>query len=669
MRMPAGSMPPTGISQPRPASPESATLVVLQAYGDPTDRTSSSNTASRVQSDTDDTSPLGSPNRSELRLSAISCSSTVNLVSPHPDNGPHHHGEFKESPFRWNYPSLPDLPLDQQEIVSENVTNNGKQPAMRLWEGWRVIICCSWLNFLLLLIPVSWICRSIMGKHHKLVFISCIISMIPLAKLHDLCTRELAMRFGGSKTGLLNASMSNTVELVIAITALQKCELRVVQSSLIGSILSKLLLILGMCFFAGGLRFSEQGFDQTANQVHSSLLSISVGALLLPAAYHFVLSGAHESSAADQTKSIMKMSHGVSIVLLFIYACYLLFQFWSHQHLYKDTKQKSNRLSVKIPINPRFITERRIFNGEALRTSKSESDSIRRRSFSTAGSRMGTLLGATIRRTSLHSSSETTLMASSSNIPVNGEKTIDSHPTIRLVTQALEDNEVGPSSRSSGLSLPKFRWRSEDEVSTITEETHRNLPDPMSPDAVLPPSEVSTLSVESLKEPRLSLTLTLLVLIIVTILTTINAEELVESMDGIAMSISKQYIGLILLPAVSSIAECVTAMNVSVKDQLGLSVSVAVGSAIQMTLFIIPLMVTLGWTLDKPLALLFDPFESIVLYISVQTMSYVVADGKSNWLDGAILISLYVIIAVSFWYYPGQPDAITACAASVARDS
>lgn len=167
-------MPPTGISQPRPASPESATLVVLQAYGDPTDRTSSSNTASRVQSDTDDTSPLGSPNRSELRLSAISCSSTVNLVSPHPDNGPHHHGEFKESPFRWNYPSLPDLPLDQQEIVSENVTNNGKQPAMRLWEGWRVIICCSCknyvpqllelivngvfgpgLNFLLLLIPVS----------------------------------------------------------------------------------------------------------------------------------------------------------------------------------------------------------------------------------------------------------------------------------------------------------------------------------------------------------------------------------------------------------------------------------------------------------------------------------------------------------------------------------
>ncbi|KAG8213129.1 hypothetical protein J3R82DRAFT_11532, partial [Butyriboletus roseoflavus] len=73
------------------------------------------------------------------------------------------------------------------------------------------------------------------------------------------------------------------------------------------------VLILGMCFFAGGLRFSEQGFHQTATQIHSSLLSISVGALLLPAAYHFALSGAQDSSSAEQKKDILRMSHGVSI--------------------------------------------------------------------------------------------------------------------------------------------------------------------------------------------------------------------------------------------------------------------------------------------------------------------------------------------------------------------
>ena len=93
----------------------------------------------------------------------------------------------------------------------------------------------------------------------------------------------------------------------------------------------------------------------------------------------------------------------------------------------------------------------------------------------------------------------------------------------------------------------------------------------------------------------------------------------------------------------------------------------------QTALFVIPFMSLLGWVLDKPLALLFDPFESVVLYISgalllvlymtqripnacrtiVHTMGYVVADGRSNWLEGVILVCLYVIIAVTFWFYPG----------------
>jgi Ca2+:H+ antiporter len=116
-------------------------------------------------------------------------------------------------------------------------------------------------------------------------------------------------------------------------------------------------------------------------------------------------------------------------------------------------------------------------------------------------------------------------------------------------------------------------------------------------------------------------------------------------------------------------------------------------------------MVLLGWALDKPLALLFDPFESIVLYISglfkfskslhafelndvllVHTMSYVVADGKSNWLEGLILIGkmstlkyltlksshslstgLYVVAAVTFWFYPGSnfSSTLAVCSTSI----
>jgi len=63
--------------------------------------------------------------------------------------------------------------------------------------------------------------------------------------------------------------------------------------------------------------------------------------------------------------------------------------------------------------------------------------------------------------------------------------------------------------------------------------------------------------------------------------------------------------------------------------------------------------------------MLFDPFESVVLYVSVHTMNYVVADGKSNWMEGLILICLYFIIAITFWFYPGSnlPSSLATCPA------
>jgi Ca2+:H+ antiporter len=102
--------------------------------------------------------------------------------------------------------------------------------------------------------------------------------------------------------------------------------------------------------------------------------------------------------------------------------------------------------------------------------------------------------------------------------------------------------------------------------------------------------------------------------------------------------ISKEWLGLILLPCIAALAECLTAISGSVKDQLTFSMSVAIGSSIQTIMLVIPAVVLLGWATGKPLGLLFDPFESAVLYLSVGTMNYVVGDGKSNWMEGVILI-------------------------------
>jgi len=116
-------------------------------------------------------------------------------------------------------------------------------------------------------------------------------------------------------------------------------------------------------------------------------------------------------------------------------------------------------------------------------------------------------------------------------------------------------------------------------------------------------------------------------------------------------------------PIVGNAAEHVTAVSVSVHDKIDLSMGVAVGSSIQISLFVIPFMVILGWIMDKPLSLLFDEFESIVLFLSVILVNCTMADGRSNWLEGWLLMMLYIIVAVSFWFYPtaSVADSIFHC--------
>ncbi|TFK40301.1 Sodium/calcium exchanger protein-domain-containing protein [Crucibulum laeve] len=435
-------------------------------------------------------------------------------------------------------------------------------PAPSAWKSIRAIICASWLNVLLVCIPVSWALHFALKESSNkdtLVFVFSFIAIIPLAKLLAFATEELSLRVGQTLGGLLNATLGNAVELIVAIIALVKCELRVVQASLVGSILSNLLLVLGMCFFAGGVKYSEQGFGVSSTQLNSSLLTISVIAVLLPAAFHF----SADAQLDDQTegRDILLVSHGVAIILLFIYGGYLFFQLYSHTALYQDkgehviqstkyTKREKKGKTTKVP----------------------------------------------------QEKAESALVA------------------------------TGSSNNQDGL--------------------NGNTPTAHDPEAV----SVSTDGEEEEETPQMSVAFTIGLLCVVTVFVAITAEWLVDSIDGLTDQggISKEFVGIILLPIVGNAAEHVTAVTVSVKDKLTLSLGVAVGSSIQIALFVIPFIVVLGWILGKPLTLLFDPYESIALFLSVLTVNYVVQDGKSNWLEGFILMCLYIILAVTFWFYPGS---------------
>lgn len=158
-------------------------------------------------------------------------------------------------------------------------------------------------------------------------------------------------------------------------------------------------------------------------------------------------------------------------------------------------------------------------------------------------------------------------------------------------------------------------------------------------------------------------------LVLITVLVAVCAEFLVDSIDSIVQKahISKTFIGLVLLPIVGNAAEHVTAVVVAMKDKMDLAIGVAIGSSMQIALLVTPFLVILGWIMDRPMTLHFETFETVVFFLSVLITSYVIAvsstsplkqmkernlttrqDGKSNYLEGAMLLGMYTIIALAF---------------------
>lgn len=129
----------------------------------------------------------------------------------------------------------------------------------------RQIIFSSWINWLLIFVPIGialGIVTKVIGEASpispNIVFAVNAIAIIPLAYLLCYATESVAAKLGDTMGALLNVTFGNAVELIIFIIALVAKEVRIVQASLLGSILANLLLILGMCFLFGGLRFREQ---------------------------------------------------------------------------------------------------------------------------------------------------------------------------------------------------------------------------------------------------------------------------------------------------------------------------------------------------------------------------------------------------------------------------
>lgn len=264
---------------------------------------------------------------------------------------------------------------------------------------------------------------------------------------------------------------------------------------MLGSILSNILLVLGCCFFVGGLRFSEQTFNSTVASTMSSLMAVASASLIIPATLYAALSQSKQNAQAN----ILVLSHGTAIILLVLYVMYLYFQLRSHAQLFEES---------------------------------------------------------------------------------NGSDT---------------ENAGGEE-----------------------EEEEERLLSPWAATVAL---------------------------IVVTVLVAICADYLVGSIDSIVQKtgMSKTFIGLVLIPIVGNAAEHVTAVVVAYKDKMDLAIGVAIGSSLQIALFVTPFLVILGWIMGIEMTLHFQTFETVAFFISGLVVTLLIQDGKSNYLEGGMCLGMYVL--------------------------
>eukprot|EP01060_Flectonema_neradi_P028116 TRINITY_DN3782_c3_g1_i1.p1 TRINITY_DN3782_c3_g1~~TRINITY_DN3782_c3_g1_i1.p1 ORF type:complete len:296 (+),score=33.42 TRINITY_DN3782_c3_g1_i1:44-931(+) len=212
----------------------------------------------------------------------------------------------------------------KQEVTKALLGRRGfsVEGAAVLKEGFRAVILGSYLNIGLLAAPVAlW--GGMFGLGDGLLFIFSLFAIIPCAERLSYVTEQLANHLGDTTGGLLNATFGNATEVLVAIFALQKGLYRVVQLSLLGSILSNLLLVLGISCFVGGLRWKVQTFKVVSGAVPSAMLLIAAMGFLLPAAMKM-------SGQEDDNTDEINFSRMVAVVLLIMYSGFLVFQLRTH---------------------------------------------------------------------------------------------------------------------------------------------------------------------------------------------------------------------------------------------------------------------------------------------------------------------------------------------------
>ena len=187
------------------------------------------------------------------------------------------------------------------------------------------------LLWLLAFVPVVFAAAKLRPEAHTLLFVLSVLAIVPLATLLSHATESVAAKTGDAAGGLLNATLGNLTELVIALTALRAGQYMLVKASIAGAIVTNTLFMLGASFLLGGLKHHTQEYNRVGARMQAGLLFLATIALLVPSAI------ATADSAANAAYS-QKLSVGLSVLLIVAYGLGMLFSLQTHRELFASAE-------------------------------------------------------------------------------------------------------------------------------------------------------------------------------------------------------------------------------------------------------------------------------------------------------------------------------------------
>ena len=433
-----------------------------------------------------------------------------------------------------------------------------------------------WFNVCLLIIPFAVMAEALHWPG-SVRFILALLSMLPLAERLGFCTEELSEHVNDTTAGLMNASMGNAPELIIALFALSAGKIDVVKESLIGSVLSNLLLVLGSALLVGGTRVHMQSFNNVLAPQNAIMLLACSLAVFMPTS--LVASGLELRPGGALLTSRVS-----SLFLLLLYCAYLIFQLKTHAELFDDEGEGG---------------------GEEGGGEVNEASPLTAAEQLSAGSESSVAGGG--------SSS-----SSSRSLPVN------SAAALPPSAAAAEAEEAGAAA-AFALPIPKGTGMSELLVQPP------------------PPTE------------HLTLLGSMFGLACMAALVACVSDILVGAIEDAGMSwgISPAFIAAMLVPIAGNAAEHTSALIFAYKDRLDLALGICVGSAVQIYAFVLPLLVVMGWMINKPMSLDFKVFEFGALLFSVLLTNATLQPGRTNYLSGCVHVLSYLMLCVGYLQYSG----------------